>query len=576
MAPQRRTRRATPTAAAPAAPEAENPFLPSIETQQSFAYGSSTPALPRRLGSHPSANNAEEVAATLSMSAGFHQIEDEARRSPEKQRRAESVLSGRETSLSPAPRETIRRLTPDIQLMGSLREASGEPEDHQDEHRHQHQHQHQQHHQQHHQQDDDAEADLLADAIDGSSISWNTERHLLATEQQQVSRRPANLGFPNWPARATAATAARRTAGPPMSPSQASSTSIQLQHLQRQQHLQHHQLRGQPQRSRATAERIERGTAIGRPVTTTTTAAGIATTTSLSPSGRRESASDGERVDTPQSEHTPSSSRPPSAQDILTPISPSTSSSSGLRLGFSHVITILLTVMVALNGYLLRDEIASAAKSIYLPGRGSSSLTGSNCTENISQMMTAVEQRLTTMTKDITLLKQEVSKVPEVNQNPHQSDKIKSQNKIQLAVELGQAIVPEEVIVEHMPREATLDNGAAAPQLMELWGEYEEAEKDEPLKERLARVWPGEPQSAYVNEPSLGPSFVRLGRWRYDIHHPHSQHQHDHQYHHIQRFPVQASSVIERKTKRVVVVARTNWGQREYTCIYRVRLHGRP
>ncbi|KDB28365.1 hypothetical protein H112_08901 [Trichophyton rubrum D6] len=121
MAPPRRTRRLTPSAAAGASNEADNPYLPSIETQQTFSYGgSATPALPRPLGSLPAANTAADVAASieaaitrparpaaaarpLTESAGFHQIEDEARKSPEKQqvtrgqqRRAESMTPPRE------------------------------------------------------------------------------------------------------------------------------------------------------------------------------------------------------------------------------------------------------------------------------------------------------------------------------------------------------------------------------------------------------------------------------------------------------------------------------------------------
>ncbi|EZF09754.1 hypothetical protein H113_08970 [Trichophyton rubrum MR1459] len=37
MAPPRRTRRLTPSAAAGASNEADNPYLPSIETQQTFS-----------------------------------------------------------------------------------------------------------------------------------------------------------------------------------------------------------------------------------------------------------------------------------------------------------------------------------------------------------------------------------------------------------------------------------------------------------------------------------------------------------------------------------------------------------
>ena len=224
-----------------------------------------------------------------------------------------------------------------------------------------------------------------------------------------------------------------------------------------------------------------------------------------------------------------------------------------------HVVCILLSIMMALNGYLLRDEIASAARSILYSPSGHYGMP--NCTESIGQMLATVDQRLTSMTKEISFLKQEVNKatpppaLPKANPleprrpnffslgfgatvDPYLSsptlsstrsfldrlrrfaggirpgpspvsalqpwDEIgdcwcaststspasasKKEDKIQLSVELGRPIVPEEVIVEHMPREATLDNGAAAPHLMELWGEYTDANTVDEVRLSLIHI----------------------------------------------------------------------------------------
>ncbi|KAM5431780.1 hypothetical protein MferCBS31731_007739 [Microsporum ferrugineum] len=666
MAPARRARRAvTPTTAN----EAENPYLPSIETQQSFSYGSSTPVLPRQLGTIASAN-AEEVAATLDAavrprvteSAGFSQIEDEARKSPEKQRftrgrrRAESVLSARE-SLSPV-RETARRLTPDNQLMSTLREASGEPED------------------------QFGAVDPLADAMEGSSISWNTERHLLATEQPHVSRHPASshsqlqgaakpsLGWPR---------PARRVDPPPVpaSPSRASSTSVRwpqpspgaVEFSPRRNSSSQNQIQGPAQRSRATAERIERGIAIGAPV-------GVLPSSSSSrpevaaPALRRPTATTrptfrDDTPDTPQSGHTPASSRH---------ASPSPTMPAGVSLlsrptgSISHVILLLLlTLIVAFNAYLVRHEIRAVAQSVVQSPISKRPATPiHNYTEAMDKILSTVDRRLTGMTHEIAVLKEEASNRPpspppptdplvprRVNffalgtgalVDPYLTSPTMSltggfverfrryaagmrpgpppvsaltqwddvgdcwcaattNGKAQLAVQLGRPIVPEEVIVEHIPREATLDPGSA-PQTMELWVEYTllaaavrrgPRKRNSPLSahppsdpsdaagtedaaettmsavrrsmlETLAMVYPGEHPSAYSDDLALGPSFFRIGTWRYDINAGH----------HVQRFPLEAVVDLPgARVSRAVVRATSNWGGNQYTCLYRVRLYGR-
>ncbi|EEQ30102.1 conserved hypothetical protein [Microsporum canis CBS 113480] len=597
MAPARRARRAvTPTTAN----EAENPYLPSIETQQSFSYGSSTPVLPRQLGTIASAN-AEDVAATLDAavrprvteSAGFSQIEDEARKSPEKQRftrgrrRAESVLSARE-SLSPV-RETARRLTPDNQLMSTLREASGEPED------------------------QFGAVDPLADAMEGSSISWNTERHLLATEQPHVSRHPASshsqlqgaakpsLGWPR---------PARRVDPPPVpaSPSRASSTSVRwpqpspgaVEFSPRRNSSSQNQIQGPAQRSRATAERIERGIAIGAPV-------GVLPSSSSSrpevaaPALRRPTATTrptfrDDTPDTPQSGHTPASSRH---------ASPSPTMPAGVSLlsrptgSISHVILLLLlTLIVAFNAYLVRHEIRAVAQSVVQSPISKRPATPiHNYTEAMDKILSTVDRRLTSMTHEIAVLKEEASNRPP--SPPPPTDPLvprrvnffalgtgalwddvgdcwcaaTTNGKAQLAVQLGRPIVPEEVIIEHIPREATLDPGSA-PQTMELWVEYTllAAGRETTMSavrrsmlETLAMVYPGEHPSAYSDDLALGPSFFRIGTWRYDINAGH----------HVQRFPLEAVVDLPgARVSRAVVRATSNWGN-QYTCLYRVRLYGR-
>ncbi|KAJ5101880.1 hypothetical protein NUU61_004102 [Penicillium alfredii] len=175
----------------------------------------------------------------------------------------------------------------------------------------------------------------------------------------------------------------------------------------------------------------------------------------------------------------------------------------------------------------------------------------------------------------------------------------------QLSVLLEKAIVPEEVVVEHIPSGATLNPGVA-PKEIELWARYRivplesqnspstkpsgwfsgslrpierPSSRDEGLGgfnipgesslhdvviSALRISYASDPESAYSDDSVLGPNFYRIGKMVYDIHKPH----------YAQTF--QLNTVIDVPTIRVDKVAfrmKSNWGANQ-TCIYRFRLHG--
>lgn len=191
----------------------------------------------------------------------------------------------------------------------------------------------------------------------------------------------------------------------------------------------------------------------------------------------------------------------------------------------------------------------------------------------------------------------------------------------QLSILLGRPIVPEEVVVEHIPKGAAIDPGVA-PRQMELWARFrhyggdntaksnsrdrassssssssssslisrmftsslssrsssgDEQQEDSPrpvyfgqmtlretLMETLHLAYPNEPDSAYSDDELLDPSFFRIGKWEYDIDADD----------HVQRFGLDVVvDVPAFRVDKVVLRVKSNWGAPE-TCLYRVRLHG--
>jgi hypothetical protein len=170
---------------------------------------------------------------------------------------------------------------------------------------------------------------------------------------------------------------------------------------------------------------------------------------------------------------------------------------------------------------------------------------------------------------------------------------------------LGRDIVPEEVVVEHVPASTTLDPGTA-PKEIEMWARFRvvplESEDEtrgswwwssrksaRPIEPRPAREEglggynvPGEkslhdvlmsslrvgnafePEASYSDDPVLGSNFYRVGKMEYDIRKENN----------IQRFSL--NTIVDIPTVRVdkvVFRVKSNWGS-NITCLYRVRLHG--
>jgi len=142
---------------------------------------------------------------------------------------------------------------------------------------------------------------------------------------------------------------------------------------------------------------------------------------------------------------------------------------------------------------------------------------------------------------------------------------------LQLAVLIARPVYPDKVTIEHAPAEAVY-NVRSAPRTMELWVSIVNATvrdqvydaSQEIFAARGAQEFP--PASTNKDGIALDASYVRIGRWVYD---PRLSN-------HVQTFPLQV--LLEDfgvGVSRLVVRAVTNWGE-DFTCLYRVRLHGEP
>jgi len=142
---------------------------------------------------------------------------------------------------------------------------------------------------------------------------------------------------------------------------------------------------------------------------------------------------------------------------------------------------------------------------------------------------------------------------------------------LQLGVLIAHEVYPDKITIEHAPAEAVY-NIRSAPRTMELWASITNTTIRDQVYTASQEIWAARgaqefpPASTIEDGIALNASYVRIGRWVYD---PRLSN-------HVQTFPLQV--LLEDfgvGVQRLVVRALTNWGE-EWTCLYRVRLHGEP
>jgi SUN domain-containing protein 1/2 len=144
----------------------------------------------------------------------------------------------------------------------------------------------------------------------------------------------------------------------------------------------------------------------------------------------------------------------------------------------------------------------------------------------------------------------------------------------QLGVSLAVPISITEVTIDHVPKEVALDM-RSAPRDMELWGLVEGPENivkvKEWMEEKARRREEAREKGEVVEEEEYpktlpkSPQYVRVASFRYDIHAPNN----------VQTFPVlQEVRDLGVDFGLVALRVKNNWGRKEFTCLYRLRVHG--
>ncbi|KAF8071925.1 hypothetical protein FPV67DRAFT_1411606 [Lyophyllum atratum] len=145
----------------------------------------------------------------------------------------------------------------------------------------------------------------------------------------------------------------------------------------------------------------------------------------------------------------------------------------------------------------------------------------------------------------------------------------------QLGVVLVAPTYITDITIDHVAKEVAYDM-RTAPREMEVWGMVEGMDNVEKVKEWMAerslrreeareRGEEVEEEPEYPKTLPRAPQYMRIARFTYDIHAPR----------HVQTFPVDEEvRALGVDFGIVVLMVKSNWGMDEYTCLYRLRVHG--
>ncbi|KAL2044432.1 hypothetical protein N7G274_003137 [Stereocaulon virgatum] len=148
----------------------------------------------------------------------------------------------------------------------------------------------------------------------------------------------------------------------------------------------------------------------------------------------------------------------------------------------------------------------------------------------------------------------------------------RSGGKLQLTVDLDRPIAPTELIVEYAAKDASPTGYmGAAPKEVELWIQVEDDDVRAAVTTAIDGMWPGfledsSPQNKELSiEQTLGFGWIPIGRWIYNIYEEDN----------IQTFKILISlQDYGVGITKVAMRVNSNWGNVDFTCVNRFRLHG--
>lgn len=146
-----------------------------------------------------------------------------------------------------------------------------------------------------------------------------------------------------------------------------------------------------------------------------------------------------------------------------------------------------------------------------------------------------------------------------------------TRGKLQLAVTMPRPITPEELVIEHFPRQQLMSIGAA-PQEFELWIRITNDDVRDEILRAIIGLYPdimtreaSQEGKTLDRSNALDNAWIPVGRWIYSIS----------ALENIQRFPLRLNlKPYNVAVREAIVRVNSNWGSLDSTCLYRVVMHG--
>ncbi|KAK5657654.1 hypothetical protein OQA88_2726 [Cercophora sp. LCS_1] len=138
-----------------------------------------------------------------------------------------------------------------------------------------------------------------------------------------------------------------------------------------------------------------------------------------------------------------------------------------------------------------------------------------------------------------------------------------------VAISLGNLVIPQYVVVEHINPDATIDPDSM-PKDLELWARMSDPETSQTVYDWSRTTFP----DAYTGEAihghtlkTIDDGFVKLGGFQYSYNIEDGGT-------YIHRLSNELGETLQAATDLVIVRATSNYGSSDHTCFYRIRLYG--